>query len=414
MTQRFFVTLLAFFLLAALACSGSSEAEPGATASPTSEGMPPAAGSPTPSQEPEPTGPLPRLRLERVFPNLSFATMTGLYQGQDGRFYVLERPGRILTFENSPSAQPQVFLDIRDKVDDSGSEMGLLGFALAPDFAQTGYFYLNYNAGSPRRTIIARYTAPGPRTQADPASEQILLDVGQPFPNHKGGQTSFGPDGFLYIGFGDGGSGNDPQGNGQNRNVLLGKILRIDVSGGGSGLPYRIPADNPFVGQGGVRQEIWAYGFRNPWRFSFDRQTGELWAGDVGQNTREEIDLVTKGGNYGWVIMEGNGCVGSGSCDRTGLTLPVHEYRTASPNCSVTGGFVYRGSTVAALRGAYVFGDFCSGIIWGLRYDGGSVNEVAELVRSGLQISSFAQDNQGEIYALAYGSSGGIYRIVSE
>jgi glucose/arabinose dehydrogenase len=339
--------------------------------------------------------------------------MTGLYQAPDGRFFVLEQAGRILVFENrNDVTQAQVFLDIRDRIDASGAEMGLLGMALAPDFAQTGNFYLNYNAGNPRRTIIARFTAPGGRGPADPASQSIILEVAQPFTNHKGGQTSFGPDGFLYIAFGDGGSQGDPMRNGQNLNALLGKILRIDVAGTSANRNYRIPADNPFVGRANAREEIWAYGFRNPWRFSFDSQTGQLWAGDVGASAMEEVDLVTKGENYGWNVMEGSRCLSGNSCDRTGLTLPAFEYARAGGNCSITGGFVYRGRAIGALRGAYVYSDYCSGQIWGFRHDGSQATDEATLIQGAFPISSFAQGNDGELYVLGYANSGGIYKIV--
>src|SRR3972149_3873810 len=291
-----------FVGLALLACGGDDTAD--VTPSPTA-----AAATPTP---PRASGSFPRLRLERVFPNLTFARMTGLHQAPDGRWFVVEQPGRILVFENRPDAQPRVFLDITDRVDDSGNEMGLLGPARTPDFAQSGRFSVNSPASPPRRTIVSRFrVAPGGGS-ADAASEFLVLEVGQPFPNHNGGPTtlgpggqpSFGPDGMLYIGFGDGGAGNDPMGNGQNKGTLLGKLLRIDVSDL-SGVSYAVPDGKPFVGAPGAVEEIWALGLRNPWRFSWDAQTGDLWLADVGQNAREEIDLVTKGGNYGWSGTEG-------------------------------------------------------------------------------------------------------------
>jgi glucose/arabinose dehydrogenase len=201
-------------------------------------------------------------------------------------------------------------------------------------------------------------------------------------------------------------------GNGQNLGVLLGKILRIDVAGGGN---YRIPSDNPFAGRAGARGEIWAYGIRNPWRFSFETPTGRLWLGDVGQNEREEINVVEKGGNYGWNVMEGTGCLGGGNgCSRNGLSLPILEYETGA-NCSVTGGFVYRGNEIAALRGAYVYGDYCSGLVWALRYDGSRVTEQSQIASAGFRISSFTQDRNGELYVIAHGESAaqaGIYKLV--
>lgn len=395
--------------------SGSAENSP--TPGAATNSTPAARNSavtPSTNGPPTATGPLPRLRLERVFAALSFRQMTGMYQapGDGSRFFVTEQVGRIMVFDNRADVErPQVFLDITDRVDASSSEMGLLGLAFAPNFATSGAFYVNYTAGNPRRTVIARFTSPAPRTSADPRSESIVLEVGQPFVNHNGGQTSFGPDGYLYIGFGDGGSARDPMGNGQNRRVLLGKLLRIDVSGTSTGRNYRVPADNPFAGEGGgVRDEIWAYGLRNPWRFSFDPPTGRLWLADVGQSAREEIDVIEKGGNYGWSILEANQCLSGSTCDRTGLTPPVFEYATGQ-NCSITGGFVYRGRTIAALQGAYVYGDYCSGRIWALRYDESRVTDQGELLDSDQMISSFAVDQQGEIYALSHAAAGGIFRL---
>ena len=216
----------------------------------------------------------------------------------------------------------------------------------------------------------------------------------------------------MYIGLGDGGSGGDPQDNGQNRGTLLGSLLRIDVSGGFEGKNYRIPSDNPFVGVSGTRDEIWAYGLRNPWRFSFDRQTGTLWLADVGQDSWEEVDMIRKGSNYGWNTMEGAHCFSpSTGCDQTGLELPVAEYgNNRSEGCSITGGYLFRGPGTPSLLGAYVYGDFCSGKIWGLRYDGGSVTELTLLVDSVLRISSFGEDQAGNLYVLDH--SEGIYKLV--
>jgi glucose/arabinose dehydrogenase len=394
------------------ACGGDDE--PASTPTATPSATAPTAVATEPAI---PRGSLPNVRLQRVFPALSFARLTGMYQAPDGRFFVLEQGGVIRVFDNrNEVAAASVFLDITDRVTATSFETGLLGLAFAPNFAQSGVFYVNYTAPNPLRTVVSRFTAPAPRTAADPASEQAILTVDQPFPNHNGGQTSFGPDGFLYIGMGDGGAGNDPFGNGQNLGVLLGKLLRIDVGGTSPGLAYRIPPDNPFAGRQGARGEIWAYGLRNPWRFSFDRETGQLWLGDVGQNFREEIDIIEKGGNYGWSVMEGMQCRGGGSnCDRAGLIPPVIDYPTTGfgGDCSVTGGFVYRGSAIPALRGAYVYGDYCSGKIWALRWDGSRVMEQGLLIDSDIMISSFAQDAQGEIYALAHSAQGGgIYKLV--
>ena len=227
------------------------------------------------------------------------------------------------------------------------------------------------------------------------------MEIGQPFSNHNGGHITFGPDGYLYVGLGDGGSGGDPRGHGQNLRTLLGTILRIDVSTLDVTGSYAVPPDNPFVGVEGARPEIWAYGLRNPWRFSFDRETGELWAGDVGQNKLEEIDIITPGGNYGWNIMEGSSCFRDNRCDRDEFVPPVAEYGRDG-GCSVTGGYVYRGSRLPALVGAYLYGDFCTGKIWALRYDGSRVTENAQIADTDLQISSFAEGPDGEVYILSF------------
>ena len=253
-----------------------------------------------------------------------------------------------------------------------------------------------------------------PKTgKGETTSEQILLEIDQPFSNHNGGHIAFGPDGYLYIAVGDGGKANDPYNNGQNLSTLLGSILRIDVSRVDSENGYKVPPDNPFVNiDGNAKTEIWAYGLRNPWRFSFDRDTGDLWAGDVGQNRFEEIDLIKIGGNYGWKIMEGLSCFPRGKqCDSSGILSPVIEYGRAD-GCSVTGGYVYRGKRLPSLFGAYIYGDFCTGNIWAFRYDGTSVTEHLKLVDSNLRISSFAEDRDGEIYIVSY--TKGIYRLVNK
>ncbi len=376
------------------------------TASPSS--APPATARPSPSPSPTPTpspAPLtiPRVRLERVFGGLAFKEMTGAYQGPDGRWYVLEQAGRIMTF-TATDPRATVFLDITDRVE-SGGEKGLLGLAFAPDFERSGVFFLDYTAGGPLRTIISSFTSRA--AVADKGSEAVILTIAQPFPNHKGGQLAFGPDGYLYIAMGDGGSGGDPFRNGQNTNALLAKILRIDVK---DRTKYAVPADNPFAAGGG-RGEIWAYGLRNPWRFSFDSETGALWVADVGQNLWEEIDLVTKGGNYGWNVMEGQTCFNAKTCDTTGLVAPIFEYGHTEGACSVTGGFVYHGSAVPDLRGAYVYADYCNGRIWALRQANGHATAQGEIAASGFNIGSFAQDRGGEIYVLQYAASGSVFRL---
>jgi glucose/arabinose dehydrogenase len=345
-------------------------------------------------------------RAVQVFPNINFDQMTGAYPipGAGNFAAVLTKPGVIYRADlDNSAAAPSVFMDIRDRIiPKPEEEEGLLGLAFAPDFAASGRFYVYYSAGNPRRTVLSRFN--GTSASGNPASEQVLLQIAQPFSNHKGGQLAFGPDGNLYIGVGDGGSGGDPMGNGQNTNTLLGKILRIDVSGPS----YTIPADNPFAGGGG-RPEIYSWGLRNPWRFSFDTQTGQLWAADVGQDRWEEVDNVRRGLNYGWNIMEGNHCFDPPSgCSMAGLALPRAEYSHAD-GCSITGGFVYRGSEMPETRGWYVYGDFCSGNIWAVN-TGDSASRPVRMATSGLPITSFMQGKDGELYLVTFANA--VYKIV--
>lgn len=345
--------------------------------------------------------------IERVYPGLSFDRPVALVFPEDGarRGFVVEQAGRILFLNDGEDAG--TFLDIRDRVNDRGDEEGLLGLAFDPDFDSNGLFYVYYTASGPRRSVISRFSAGPGYDTADPGSETLILEVEQPYANHNGGQIVFGPDGFLYVGLGDGGSAGDPKGHGQNAGTLLGTILRLDVSSPDAAGGYAIPADNPFVGVEGARSEIWAYGLRNPWRFSFDRETGDLWAADVGQNKLEEVDLIMPGRNYGWNIMEGDECY-SRSCDTRGLELPITVYGR-DDGCSITGGYVYRGNRLPSLYGAYVYGDYCSGKIWALRYDGSRVTESIQVADAKLRISSFAEDTDGELYILDL--DGEIYRF---
>ena len=356
--------------------------------------------------------------LEEAFANLRFSNPLFLTHSNDGsnRIFVVEQAGVIRVFQNNPDvATAEVFLDIQNRVR-SGGEMGLLGLAFHPDYADNGFFYVNYTtgSGSRRRTVISRFSvsATDPN-RADPNSELILLEIQQPFSNHNGGMMQFGPDGYLYIAVGDGGSGGDPQNHGQNPKTLLGSILRIDVDQPSDGRNYGIPADNPFAGNTeGLREEIWAYGLRNPWRFSIDPVTGQLWAGDVGQNAREEIDLVEGGKNYGWRIMEGTLCFNpSTNCDRTGLTLPVKDY-PHSEGRSVTGGYIYRGARRPEFEGAYLYGDFISKRIWLLRYENGVITADSLLVEieGDFGLASFGVDEQNELYVLDW-AGGAIYRF---
>ena len=304
-----------------------------------------------------------------------------------------------------------VFLDISNQVL-FGGEQGLLGLAFHPNYSQNGYFYVDYVADNPKRTVIARFTvSSNDPNVADLSSQQVILEVNQPFRNHNGGQLAFGNDGYLYIGMGDGGSAGDPMGNGQSLTTLLGKILRIDVNVQSSGRSYGIPNDNPYFGNTlGYREEIYAYGFRNPWRFSFDSATGALWVGDVGQNTLEEIDIVEKGKNYGWNIMEGTLCFDPAvDCNQTGLTLPVWNY-TRDQGTTIIGGYVYHGSALPSLEGAYIYGDYGSGRIWAIHVNGAAV-ENSLLVDSSFSIASFGIDQNNELYFCAY--EGKIYRLTS-
>ena len=316
----------------------------------------------------------------------------------DGSVFVAEKRGMIQVFPGGDwTAAPQTFLDIGDRVRSSGSEQGLLGLALHPKFAENGYLYVNY-IDKNGHTVVARFSRVGQTLAADPASEQVVLGQEQPAPNHNGGMLAFGPDGYLYIGLGDGGGADDVYRSGQNLQTWLGKLLRIDVDGG---QPYAIPADNPFVQNQDARPEIWAYGLRNPWRFSFDRTTNDLYIGDVGQNRFEFVHFQPAdspgGQNYGWPILEGIQCFRSDNCDRTGLTPAVVDY-SHEFGCSITGGYVYRGARYPALQGVYILGDYCSGRMWTLTRDQSGTWQLNEALQSDVQISSFGEDAAGELY----------------
>lgn len=356
--------------------------------------------------------------LQVAFPELTFTRPVDLQHAGDGsdRLFVLEQEGVIRVFRNDPDvSESAVFLDIRDRVDDSSNEEGLLGLAFHPDYGDNGFFYVNYTTSGPNQTRISRFSvSESDSNAADPESELVVLAVERPFSNHNAGQLAFGPtDGYLYITTGDGGSAGDPQENGQNLTTLLGSILRIDVDSTSQGRNFTIPPDNPFAGnEEGYREEIYAYGLRNPWRMSFDPETGQLWAGDVGQNEWEEIDVIESGRNYGWNTMEGFHCFDPPQdCDTSGLTLPVWEYGHNLGN-SITGGHVYRGSGVPELEGLYIYADFGSGAIWSLRSDGPGEPENTLLVDSSLNISTFGVDESGELYLCAF--DGMIYRFEPE
>ena len=369
---------------------------------------------PAPAGQNTPTVPktLPTYTLVEAYPNLSFNQPLEYIQPGDGsnRVFVVEKSGKIIVFDNNPQVtSTKVFLDLSSRVDSSSTEKGLLGLTFHPNFAQNGLFYANYTTRS--STVVARYqVSPDQPDQGLINSEQVLLNIAQPYPNHKGGHMAFGPDGYLYIGMGDGGSEGDPLGNGQKLDTLLGKILRIDVDHADSGKLYGIPTDNSFAGnQNGYREEIYAYGFRNPWKFSFDTKNGRLWVADVGQNTVEEIDIVEKGLNYGWNIMEGSLCYpASKTCSRTGLQLPIWEYPHPL-GIAITGGYVYYGSLNPSLTGAYVYGDYGTGLIWALWVDAAQTPQNNVLLHTNLNISSFGVDQNGEIYIIDL--KGKIYKI---
>ena len=354
----------------------------------------------------------PTIHLDRIATGLS--QPVGLVAPRDGtgRLFIVEQPGTIRIWEKGHVAGPP-FLDLRDRVA-TGYEMGLLGLAFHPQFPQDPRFYVNYTTKSLSqgiRTKIAEFRLGKDSGVADRGSERILFDISQPYPNHKGGHLAFGPDGFLYIGLGDGGSGNDPRDNAQHLHTVLGKMLRIDVNDRQEPLPYRIPPDNPFVGKVDARPEIWAYGLRNPWRYSFDPATGRLYVADVGQYDREEIDVVQKGGNYGWRRMEGTICTPgvNPSCDQTGLERPIFDYPSRSGHV-VIGGYVYRGTSIPNLCGAYVYGDYGTGNVFALRYDGRAVTAQTMLFESHRQITSFGEDEQHELYLVDH--RGEVFKLI--
>lgn len=358
------------------------------------------------------------VKLKVAFPNLTFDRPVEFTSAADGtnRNFVIAQKGIIHVFKNEVNVKNSaIFLDINNNVK-SGGEMGLLGLAFHPEYKKNGYFYVNYTRDNGKlETVISRFkvSKSNPNT-ADPASETILLTFDQPYQNHNGGKVAFGKDGFLYIAVGDGGSGGDPKKNGQNKSTLLGKILRVDVNKQQNSFNYSIPSDNPFKGnKEGYKEEIYAYGLRNPWRFSFDKTTGDLWVGDVGQNKIEEIDIVKKGANYGWNITEAEDCFNSSDCNKQGLSLPVWSYKQGSETGkSVTGGHVYRGKKITSLQGKYIYGDFVTGNIWSLTPDHDGYKNALLLKHDG-SISSFGEDEKNELYICSH-NDGKIYMFSSE
>lgn len=404
-------------------------AAPTPTAPPTSTATPTLI-PPTPTEPPVPTT-APSLSFD---PDVTQVAVRPVISGLDDpifvthagdgsqRLFIVEKPGTIRILADG-ELLTLPFLDISDRVRSSGSEQGLLGLAFPPDFGDRGAFFVNYT-GRDGRTVVSRFQVSTDPNLADAASEFTILEIAQPAANHNGGMLAFGPDGQLWIGTGDGGSANDRFGNGQNPDTLLGKMLRLDVRSDPA-QPYVVPADNPWIsddwnGQD-VRDEVWAVGLRNPWRYSFDRLTGDLWLADVGQNTYEEVNYVPAeqkgypdgGLNFGWPIMEGTHCFpDSAGCDPAGLVMPVADYTHAEGGCSITGGYVYRGTQYPALDGVYLFGDYCSGFIWALHANEDGAWRRDRVLQSGLAISSFGEDEAGELYVTDL--SGGLYRLVVE
>lgn len=431
--------LATVILLGASACSGPNTVQTSPTDSPPPT-TPPPTGTSGLDSRPDNSSCLatnqPNLGTSvaatRVFPNLTFTHPVLLQQvpGDSSQWYLVEQGGVVKRFANSDATSTvTTFVDLQDRVNDNFSEAGLLGMAFDPAFATSGRVYFSYTAsptatGSVLESRISRFSATASAVNA--ASESTLLTIAQPYENHNGGNIVFGPDGLLYAGFGDGGSGGDPQNNAQNRSTLLGKLIRIDVSGAGA---YAVPSDNPFAGVGSARcqtgaaaggascSEIYAYGLRNPWRWSFDRAAPavDLWLADVGQGDWEEVDRVERGGNYGWRFREGAHCYNPATnCPTTanGVPLidPVAEY-SHSLGISVTGGYVYRGAAISSLIGRYVFGDFGSGRIFALIPDSSGTLQRQEILTTGEQISSFAEGADGELYFLSY-SAGTIFKLV--
>ncbi|MDH4140319.1 MAG: PQQ-dependent sugar dehydrogenase [Coriobacteriia bacterium] len=406
------LALVSVFAVASCRSSGPVVVEPTPTTSTTS--------TPTDAVRPEPA-PLSQITLnfEPVADGFDQPLfLTGAGDGS-GRLFVVEKGGRVWILRDQKRlADP--FLDLSAKVS-TESERGLLGLAFAPDFEESGELYVDYtDLGG--NTVVSRMTATGDAARAD--SEEVLLRIVQPYANHNGGMVAFGPDGYLYIGTGDGGSGGDPEGNGQKLGALLGKLLRIDVRSRSAGTPYGVPADNPFASgtpqastDGARRPEIWAWGLRNPWRFSFDRETGDMWIGDVGQNEWEEIDFEPAssagGENYGWNVLEATHPYPPGASkpeNGARYTAPVVEYDHGAGQ-SVTGGYVYRGSGEPNLFGTYLYGDFEVGRIWGLQRTADGI-ETRELADTKMLISSFGEDDAGELYVVDF--NGSVYRVRAE
>jgi len=417
--RRIFI-VMSLLVITAAACgglNGPSSPAPGTDPAPEADSTsgpaaPPETESPAPAPPSNTSAPI----VPGAIPDPAGYTWTLVAQGLarpvdvqpandgSGRLFIVEQPGRIRVLQDGQLLDTP-FLDIDDRVDDSGNEQGLLGLTFHPDYENNGWFYVNYTRGG-GDTVIARYQVTGDPNLADPNSERVILGAPQPFPNHNGGGLAFGPDGYLYLGLGDGGAAGDPFGNGQSLGTLLGKVLRIDVNGGE---PYAVPSDNPFA-NGGGQPEIWAYGLRNPWRISFDRATGDMFIGDVGQGAWEEVDFIPAdspgGENFGWKYREGAHDYEGGGPG--GLIDPAAEYSHGEGGCSITGGYVYRGAALPEWQGVYLYGDYCSGYVWGLIPSAGGWQSDL-LFETGMRVSSFGEDEAGELYLANL--QGAIYRL---
>jgi glucose/arabinose dehydrogenase len=368
----------------------------------------PAAPAPTDSDPAK--ADIPRLQVQRLFPNITLRRPVQAVQapGDDKHLYVLEQAGRVMRLDlTKPDAtEAEVWMDIREQVNSAGNELGLLSIVFDPKFADTHQFFLYYTANKPLRSELTRFDVAPATGMPVLKSAKVFLEVKQPYSNHNGGTVLFGPDGMLYLSLGDGGAANDPHGNSQNMAALLGKIIRIDVRRSEGGEPYAIPADNPFVDNPKAAPEIWATGLRNVWRMSFDRKTGQLYAGDVGQNAYEEVDLIVKGGNYGWNPREGLHAFDKGKPGTAGAAYidPIAEY-PHDQGVSVTGGYVYRGGKWPSLQGVYLYADYAFGTIWGLRCNGDrcTPSEVVWQRQGGKSMwSSFGELNNGELVLCAF------------
>lgn len=404
------LTLLAVTAVAAAQAPASTPPVPTPAAAPT----------PAPAAAPKAVeATFPEISLERVAAGVQWTRPIQMIQRPDAPnlWYVAEQPGmiRLLDTSKPDATDAPTVMDLTGPVNDKTNEEGLLSIAFHPDFPKTRQLFAYYTAVTPRRSVLSRFTVSEDGLTVDPKSEEVLLEQAQPYWNHNGGTVLFGKDGYLYLSLGDGGAANDPHENGQNLKTFLAKILRIDINKKADGKKYAIPADNPFVGREDALPEIWAYGLRNVWRMHFDRTTGDLWAGDVGQNLWEEIDIITKGGNYGWNRREGlHNFFGK---PVEGMIEPVVEY-SHKEGVSVTGGFVYRGTAIKGLEGAYLYADFGMPKIWAIRMANGKASEPKILAKKGASMfSSFAEDKDGELYVLSFeggqnaGQAGAIWKI---